>query len=181
MDPKGLLRSVHDNSLDDFKTAWSGVREFILIETMEDGGKSQGEALMRMEQMYQAGNDGAFALTTYMGCSDEYYQYRVTNEMCRNTYHHFCRNTSLRSCKSKVGKEGIIHVLRWAAVTGREAEKIMREWGFSPVVLNKRPCPVPAGVQAITNKRSTSSKAAPAALPETLAKGQEEDPADRQP
>ena len=33
---------------------------------------------------------------------------------------------------------------------------------FSPVLLNKKTCPVPAGVQAITSKDLTSSKAAPA-------------------
>lgn len=118
------IRSAHNYSLEDFKIAWSAVREFVLIETLDDGGKSQGEALMRMEQMYQADNDGAFALTSYVVCSDEYYQYGATNEMSMSTCHHFCRTTSLRQCKTKVRKEGIVHVLRWSAVTS-EAEKVL--------------------------------------------------------
>lgn len=74
--------------------------------------------------MYQADNDGAFALTSYVVCSDEYYQYWATNEMSMSTRRHFCRTTSLQQCKTKVRKESIVHLLRWSAVTS-EAEKVL--------------------------------------------------------
>ena len=72
MDPKALLREIHKYSLDDFKDAWASVRDFILIETLDDAGKAQGEAIVYVRQLYQADNEGAFGLVGYVACSDKY-------------------------------------------------------------------------------------------------------------
>ena len=116
-------------------------RFLLPIETLGDNGKSQGMAPMRMDQLYHADRDGAFALASYIACSDEYYRYWTEHEMSWNTYHHFCRATSLRACASKVGKQGIVHVLKLSEVIRSEAEKVLREWGFSPVLLNRKAPP----------------------------------------
>ena len=86
MDLKALLRRAHMFSLEDFKTPWASVRELVVIETLDDKGKPQGEALVRMDQLYQADADGAFAKVSYVACSDEYYQWWVDHDMGTNQY-----------------------------------------------------------------------------------------------
>lgn len=179
MDPKALMRPVHGYSLEDFRAHWSAVRDCILIETLDDSGRPQGEAIVHVEQLYQADEDGAFGLVSYIACSDEYYQYWTKNDMSQNTYHHFCRASSVRSCGSKVGKQGIVHVMKWTAVTKSECEKILREWAYSPTLLNKSIRPVPAGVKALEAEATTTRKAAPPLPPPSLASEGAGEPEDR--
>eukprot|EP00435_Cladocopium_sp_Y103_P015762 s1497_g3.t2 len=146
---KPLLRRVHSYSDADFRAAWSAVRELVLIETLDDRGSAQGQAIVYMDQLYKADNDGSFAKVTYVACSDEYYQWWTENDMGPNVFHHFCRSSSLRSCSSKVGKEGLVHVLKWAPITKTEAEQILREWGFSATKLRHVTRPAPAGTLAL--------------------------------
>ena len=131
--PVSALRPAHSFRSEDFKELWSSVREFILIETLDDGGKPQVAAVVQLVQAFRADEDGAFATVRYVGCQDEYYQWRVDNEMPPQAHHHFCRSTSLRACRSKVGTDGIVHVLKWNPITRQEGERILREWGLSPV------------------------------------------------
>lgn len=174
MDPKGLLRSIHEYSEEDFKATWNTVREYALIETMDDKGKPQGEAIVQVQQLYKPDGDGAFGLVNYVACSDEYYEWWTKNEFRMDTHHHFCRTSSLKACESKVGKQGVIHVLRWTPLTKSEAERILREWGFSPVLLAKLACPAPAGTPALPATGAPSSKSTPAGLPRGLRRQAEE-------
>lgn len=98
-----------------------------------------------------------------------YIAWWVSNDMGPNTHHHFCRASSLRSCCSKVGKQGIVHVLRWTPITKSEGERALREWGFSPTLMSRARVfkPVTAGAHDEGEPHKPSSKSAPAALPRT--------------
>eukprot|EP00435_Cladocopium_sp_Y103_P062160 s37_g23.t1 len=117
MEPEAAVREIFRYTPEEFQTVWASIREYMLIETLDDSGNPQGHAVVQLMQAYQPDKDGAFATIRYCGCSDEYYQYWVDNEMPANAFHHFCLATSLRSCRSKVGVQGIVHVLRWCALT----------------------------------------------------------------
>ena len=95
MSRQALVRKVHTFAESDFKGLWSSIRGLVVIETLDDGGKPQGAALLRIDQLYKADGDGGFAKATYLGCSDEYYQWWVDNQMGANVFHHFCRASSL--------------------------------------------------------------------------------------
>eukprot|EP00435_Cladocopium_sp_Y103_P046726 s197_g13.t1 len=182
MEPLRLLRDVHKFPLDAFKACWASVRDYILIETLDDGGKPQGAAVVYVKQLYRADDDGAFGHVGYAACSDEYYQWWTEHEMSPNLHHHFCRATSLRNCNSKVGKEGIVHVLRWTPLSKPEAEQVLREWGYSPTLLKKPRVPVSAGGDGEGSPhRGVTSKAAPATRPRSLRRRSESEDDERQP
>lgn len=172
MDPEAALKIVHKYTQDEFHTLWTSVREFLLIETLDNKGQSQGCAVVEMLQAYKDDQDGAFGTVRYIGCSDEYYAYWVDNDMPRGVHHHFCRSSSLRSCRSKVGSDGIIHVLKWVPLTKSEAEHILREWGLPLGFLSRRARPKVPPVPALSDGRGKpASKSAPATLPRTLDRG----------
>ena len=180
MDPEAAVRAVHQYSVEEFQAIWASVREFILIETLDNVGRAQGHAVVQLLQAYQADRVGAFASLRYCGCSDEYYQYWVDNDMPANAHHHFCLSTSLRTCRGKVGSEGIVHVLKWCPLTRGEGEKLMRDWGLSPALLQRRLKPVVAGVPALPEPSgSPQSKSAPAGVPKTLRSPPREEHRDR--
>ena len=170
MDLKALLRRAHMFSLEDFKTLWASVRELVVIETLDDKGKPQGEALVRMDQLYQADADGAFAKVSYVACSDEYYQWWVDHDMGPNTFHHFCRHDTLKGCMAKTGREGIVHVLQWTPVTRPEAETVLREWGYSPSLLGRTPRSLPAPLPDRRVVSESASKSSPLRPPPGLEK-----------
>eukprot|EP00438_Fugacium_kawagutii_P035486 Skav230564 [mRNA] locus=scaffold2372:215072:220645:- [translate_table: standard] len=167
MDVSRFLRDAFKFSFVEFKSLWTSVRDFILIEALDHQGKAQGLALLAVQQVYKADDSGAFAIAKYVGCSDQYYQYWVTNEMDSETYHHFCRGPSLRKCISELGKDLVVHVRRWGPVTLREGESCLREWGMSPTLAKRaltRPGKAPtAGHEA--NEGAPSSKSAPSRPP----------------
>ena len=132
-------------SIEDFRALWASLRELAVIETLDDKGKPQGFALVHMDQMYQAAADGGFAKVSYLACSDEYYQWWVDNELGPNFFHHFCRHETLKGCMAKTGREGVVHVMQWTPITRPEAETILREWGYSPILLGKAPRALPGG------------------------------------
>ena len=103
IDPEAAVKVAHRYTAEDFHALWTSVREFLLIETLDNAGHSQGHAVVEMVQAYQDDQDGAFGTIRYVGCSDEYYAYWVDNEMPRGVHHHFCRSSSLRSCKKQGG------------------------------------------------------------------------------
>ena len=144
MDPSAMLRRAHAYSLEDFKALWASVRELVLIETLDDRGRAQGEAVVHMDQLYQCDADGSFAKVSYIACSDEYYQWWCENEMGDNVFHHFCRSANLKGCLEKVGTQGVVHVMQWVPITRPEGEHILRGWGFSPALVGRVPRPVPA-------------------------------------
>lgn len=163
--PVAAVRAAHSLRSEDFLELWGSVRDYILIETLDNSGKPQGQAVVQLVQAFKADEDGAFATIRYAGCQDEYYQWWVENEMAPQTHHHFCRSSSIRSCRSKVGSEGIVHVMRWAPITRQEGERLLREWGLSPAHLSKKLKPVIAGEPADEGSPGVTSKAAPARPP----------------
>ena len=168
MDPRALLRKVHQYGQEDFQAIWASVRELALIETLDNAGKAQGQALVSMDQLYKADADGSFAKVSYIACSDEYYQWWVDHDMGANVFHHFCRHGTLKGCMEKVGKEGLVHVLQWAPVTRPEGEKILREWGFSPTLLGRSLKSLPPWAEADRGEGHTTSKASPVRPPPGL-------------
>ena len=169
LDPEAAVRNIHLYSAEEFHAAWASVRDFVIVETLDDGGRPQGHAILRVTQAYQCDDDGAFAKATYLGCSDEYYQYWVDNDMRPGTFHHFCRANTLKTCRGKVGRDGIIHVLRWCTISKQEGEALMRHWGLSPVLMSRKVQPVPAGVGP-SGGGAPASKSAPARPPHSLAR-----------
>ena len=173
----GMLKDAWNYSVEEFKDLWSLVRDFILMEVMDDSGRSQGHAILRMHQPYQADEHGAFGLGAYVGCSDPYYQYWAEHDMKPGTYHHFCRASSLKACKTKVGKDSIVHVRRWVPVTLKEAEGCFRDWGLSPTLLkrkHKEKIDVGLALAPTGSGSRTASKSAPPLPPATIG-----DPGDR--
>lgn len=127
---KPAVRDVFQFSVPEFEAMWDAVREHLLIEVYDNGGRPQGYAVVKVTKQFKADKDGAFFLCQYLGCSDEYYSYWVSNEMSADPYHHVCRS-SLRTCKRKVGRDQIVHVLRWNHVTKHEADALLRSWGVA--------------------------------------------------
>ena len=74
LDPEAAVRNVHLYTTEEFHAVWSSVRDFVLAETLDDGGRPRGHAILRITQAYQSDDDGAFAKATY-------YQYWVDNDM----------------------------------------------------------------------------------------------------
>ena len=115
------MRNVHLYTTEEFHAVWSSVRDFVLAETLDDGGRPQGHAILRITQAYQSDDDGAFAKATY-------YQYWVDH-----------------ATRVKVGRDGIIHVLRWCTIGKQEGEALLRDWGLSPVLMSRKVRPVVPG------------------------------------
>lgn len=159
MEPEKFLRDVFKFSSKEFRSMWAAVNDFVLMEALDNGGKPQGLSLLAIQQVYQADEDGAFAVANYVGSSDDYYQYWTMNEMDPETYHHFCRGPSLRSCTSKLGKDLVIHVRRWAPLTLKEAEGCLREWGISPTLAKKS---LTRNVRDVTGRKDDEGGGKPA-------------------
>eukprot|EP00438_Fugacium_kawagutii_P024960 Skav213217 [mRNA] locus=scaffold2826:651240:653206:- [translate_table: standard] len=164
MDPAALLRDVYKYTLKDFKAVWASVGDFIIMEAMDNNHQPQGLSVLAIQQVYQAEEEGAFAIARYVASNDDYYRYWAQNEMDPDTYHHFCRGPSVRSCISKLGKDLVIHVRRWAPLTLKEAESVLRAWGMSPTLAKKALVRAPDSVKERSEANSSGtprSKTAP--------------------
>lgn len=85
------MRDAFKYTQEEFRDLWAVVRDFVVVEALDDAGKGQGLGLVKVRQIYQADEDGAFAYVTYLGCSDQYYDWWTKNEMDKDACHHFCR------------------------------------------------------------------------------------------
>lgn len=60
MEPGRFLRDAFRFSVEEFRSLCSSVREFVLLEAMNDAGKAQGLAVVRRREIYQADEEEAF-------------------------------------------------------------------------------------------------------------------------
>jgi len=160
LDAKKAVRPCHSYSERDFNDVWGSVKDYLLIETLDNDGKSQGHAVVEMVRKYPADTDGAFAMIGYCACSDQYYDWWTKNELRADCYHHFCRMASLKACVKKIGTScvGPIHVLKWTPLLRREAEEYLTEWGVSLTVLKKKKVTLPSPLSLSPKKDEDENK-----------------------
>lgn len=136
------VRDAFNFTQAEFEALWDSVGDHLLIEVYNNSSRPQGNAVVKVTQKYRADRDGAFFLCQYLGCSDSYYAYWVANDMERDPYHHLCRH-SIRTCRGKVGRDQIVHVLRWNSISQKEATLILKSWGVPErAPLKRKPRPV---------------------------------------
>lgn len=156
------VRNAVDFSPAEFEALWDSITEFVLIECLDDKGKSQGLGILQVGQRYKSDRDGGFLTGQYVACTDAFYDYWRKNEM-QASYHHFCR-APLGRCQNKVGREGVIHVQRWCAVSRKETDELLKQWGASELPALRRRLkptePAGPGVMTTTSKSSAPHPAA---------------------
>ena len=150
------VRDAFNFSQGEFEALWDSVGDYLLIEVYDNSSRPQGTAVVKVTQKYKPDRDGAFFLCQYLGCSDPYYAYWVANDMDPDPFHHLCRH-SIRTCRSKVGRDQIVHVLRWNPISQKESVSILKSWGIPErAPLKRKIKPVEE------HPPNTSSKAKPA-------------------
>ena len=153
------VRDVFNFTQGEFEALWDSVGDHLLIEVYDNSSRPQGTAVVKVTQKYRADRDGAFFLCQYLGCSDAYYAYWVANDMEADPFHHLCRH-SIRTCRGKVGRDQIVHVLRWNPISQKEATLILKSWGVPErAPLRRRPRPI----EDHPPKTSSKSKPVPPA------------------
>ena len=79
-----------------FTAALENLDEYICFAVYGDRGEDLGHAIGRIRQLFEKDSEGAYLRLTYLGCSDEYYQWYIKQEGKRDglpvdCYHHLCR------------------------------------------------------------------------------------------
>ena len=157
-----------------FTAALENLDEYICFAVYGDRGEDLGHAIGRIRQLFEKDSEGAYLRLTYLGCSDEYYQWYIKQEGKRDglpvdCYHHLCRRHVTR-CSRAVGGSDVIHVQKWSPVTKQEAHDILTAWGLPGLPAD----PAPAHVHQTAPKRKVKRAAAMQALPAAKAEEVEE-------
>lgn len=110
-----------------FKAIWGKSSDYILFECLDDEGQPQGCAVGEIETQYRCDADGGFLKLKYLLIQDPYYEHWVEENDGSNLHHHVCRR-SLSGCQRKVGRQGLVHIQKWAFITAEDVEACQKEW-----------------------------------------------------
>ena len=128
------LKDCWKSSPEDFEVQYSLVHDYILFECRDDQGDPQGLAVGQILKRFRADEDGAFLQIRYIQCSDPFYRHWVEAQDASTYHHHLCQH-SYKSCQRKVGKDAVVHIQRWAPISKREMEAVLKEWKLKPMVV----------------------------------------------
>lgn len=121
------LRESRYCSEEAFKAVWGKGTDYILFECLDDGGSPQGCAVGKIDTQYRCDSDGGFLQLQYILVQDPYYAHWVDHNDGSKLHHHVCRK-SLSGCQRKVGRQGLVHIQKWAFITSADVDACQRDW-----------------------------------------------------
>ena len=143
---------------EDFEEYYGRVTDHLYFECVDDRGNGQGYAVAEVVKKFRADKDGAFLQVRYLQTSDPYYAHWLASSGGGNFFHHLCTH-SLRTCTKKVGRDNLVHVLRWMPVSSELVPSIVKGWKTKPLP-HGAPVP-PKGVPLVEEPLKTAPKRKP--------------------
>ncbi|CAE7564216.1 unnamed protein product, partial [Symbiodinium sp. CCMP2456] len=125
----------------EFADAFSNLREYIVLEALDDESQPLGYAVGRVINTYPLDSNGAYIEIEYLGAENEFYRWYIDNVdkpggLPSDFAHHLCRK-AVSTCIRKEGRR-TIHVQKWGPIDQRGADRLLRAWGYPGFVESSR-------------------------------------------
>ena len=121
----------------DFISFFNKLTDRIIFECLDDDGNAPGFAVAEVLRRYEPDADGAFIQVRYEQVSDPYYEHWVQTSGGGTHYHHLCRQV-LRTCQRKVGRDAVVHILRWWPLSKEQVPSLVSSWKTKPIKLGPK-------------------------------------------
>ena len=117
----------------EFGDAFSSLREFIVLEALDDESQPLGYAVGKVTHTYPLDANGGYIEIEYLGAENEFYRWYIENVdkpggLPSDFAHHLCRK-AVSTCIRKEGKM-MIHVQKWGPIDREGADRLLRAWGY---------------------------------------------------